>query len=140
MIPPSEITILWSTQGGRAKACARRTSRILRDYYYNYFQQQQQQQQQQQRQRQQQKNDNENNHDISMLNYYGTSFDDFGAVEFLKLGLGLELNGAITTTDSHSRNTCANNKTNKKILLLMFVSTTGDAEHCDCIQETWKML
>jgi len=100
--PP--YTILWSTQGGRAKACARRTARILRD---------------------------STNSSGSATNlpdgYYGSSFDDYGARDFLNLGQG------------SSDNSNGGTDTNKR-LIIMFVSTTGDAEQCDSIRDTWKML
>ena len=121
MIPPSEITILWSTQGGRAKACARRTSRILRDYYFLF------QQQSIGNDNKNIDNNNNNNRKYDYDHYYGTSFDDFGALEFLKLG-------------SSSRKNKNKNSNNGKQVILMFVSTTGDGEHCDNIQDTWKVL
>lgn len=99
----SMYTILWSTQGGRAKACARRTTRILQDA-------------------------NHNNTPI-LDGYYGSSFDDYGARNFLKLGETIA--SASTITD---------NTHPKKKLVILFVSTTGDAEHCDSIQHTWKIL
>ena len=93
--PP--FTILWSTQGGRAKACARRTARILRGSAQIHSSKY-----------------NENLPDGN----YGCSFDDFGSVDFFKLGS--------TSTE--------------KRLVIMFVSTTGDAEQCDSIKETWRKL
>lgn len=90
------ITILWSTQGGRAKACARRTARILR----------------------------ESNSAISSQipgGYYGSSFDDYGPIDFFKLGSESVSDG-------------------KRRLVILFVSTTGDAEQCDSISNTWKMM
>lgn len=91
-------TILWSTQGGRAKACARRAARIMRDTSMNCN---------------------------LPPGYYGSSFDDYGAAEFLKLGKrGL----AGAQNEEGSR------------IIIMFVSTTGDAEHCDNIKDTWGKL
>ena len=146
-------TILWSTQGGRAKACARRTSRILRDYlYYNCS------------------NDNNNNNNSNSANstytsaledhYYGTSFDDFGAAQFLNLGRLEENDHDHEHEHEHDHEqkdevkdeeqndekitmvpkekVSSTNK--KKTLIIMFVSTTGDAEHCDCIRDTWRVL
>eukprot|EP00980_Cylindrotheca_fusiformis_P031606 scaffold26676_cov137-Cylindrotheca_fusiformis.AAC.4 len=79
--------ILWSTQSGRAKACARRSARILREQT--------------------------NLH----INDIGSSFD--GASEpFLDLVSNLS----------------------DDTFLLLFVSTTGDGEHCDSIRDTWKIL
>ena len=57
--------------------------------------------------------------------YSGSSFDDYGAAEFFKLGKS-SLSGA--ENDERSR------------LIIMFVSTTGDAEHCDNIKDTWGKL
>ena len=82
------ITILWATQSGRAKACARRTIRLLHSSL-----------------------------GITPNNIQGQcSFDDFGADRFLSLG-------------QHQNS-----------LLLMFVSTTGDAEQCTSIASTWSKL
>ncbi len=92
----SQITILWSTQGGRAKACARRTARILRE------------------------SANAASSRIP-VGYKGSSFDDYGGLEFFKLGNQHTVNGG-------------------KKLIVLFVSTTGDAEQCDSIKDTWKML
>ncbi len=87
---PRPITILWATQSGRAKACARRTIRLLHSSL-----------------------------GISPNNIQGQcSFDDFGADRFLSLG----------------------RQQPKGSLLLMFVSTTGDAEQCTSITSTWSKL
>jgi sulfite reductase alpha subunit-like flavoprotein len=131
-ISPSSwtCTILWSTQGGRAKACARRTARLIRD------QQQKQQQllsQQQQRQH-------------LPSGYYGSSFDDYGPLEFFKLGNEPSCYNHSSNTDTaartnHPNHTDTDNSISKKRrLVIMFVSTTGDAEQCDSIKETWNKL
>ncbi|KAG7341539.1 FAD binding protein [Nitzschia inconspicua] len=86
---PDTITschILWSTQSGRAKACARRAARILREQTH-----------------------------IQLLNGMGCPFDDVSFVKFVPL-------------------------VPPSSLLIMFVSTTGDGEHCDSIKQTWKAL
>lgn len=110
MNPPNHLTsctILWSTQGGRSKACARRTARILRDTFIAC----------------------DENASIAMdSGYYGSSFDDYGALEFLKLGGG----------EGKSQNEHHLNGGLK--LIVLFVSTTGDGEQCDSIHETWNML
>ena len=126
-----EIIILWSTQGGRAKACARRTCRILRDYYFDS--------------KDSANDDNdkaEAEEEAAMSsNYYGMSFDDFGAEEFLNLGNYNNSNSS-NSNKGHANNTTNNNidGESKKKLVIMFVSTTGDGEHCDTIQDTWKLL
>jgi sulfite reductase alpha subunit-like flavoprotein len=79
--------ILWSTQSGRAKACARRTARILRE---------------------------QTNLEVKDI---GSSFDETSK-PFLKLVSNLP----------------------SDTFLLLFVSTTGDGEHCDSIRDTWKSL
>jgi sulfite reductase alpha subunit-like flavoprotein len=87
------ITILWATQSGRAKACARRTIRLLHSSL-----------------------------GITPNNIQGQcSFDDFGADRFLSLG-------------QHRQ------QQQQTDLLLMFVSTTGDAEQCTSIASTWSKL
>ena len=106
----SPYTILWSTQGGRAKACARRTARILRESASITI-----------------STDTANDKidAFSQLpdGYYGSSFDDYGPHEFFKLGKGKSLEDPT-----------------EKRLVIMFVSTTGDAEQCDSIKDTWRML
>lgn len=79
--------ILWSTQSGRAKACARRTRRILTEQSALHVE------------------------DI------GSSFD--------------EKSEPFTEWVSSMDPSC---------FLLLFVSTTGDGEHCDSIRDTWKTL
>ena len=80
--------IFWSTQSGRAKACARRTVRILRE---------------------------ETCLDIKEL---GSSFDESSPETFVEIASNLS----------------------EDTFLILFVSTTGDGEHCDSIQDTWKIL
>lgn len=79
--------ILWSTQSGRAKACARRTKRVLSE---------------------------KTNVGIQDV---GSSFDETPE-PFLELISNMEVD----------------------TFLLLFVSTTGDGEHCDSIRDTWKTL
>lgn len=79
--------ILWSTQSGRAKACARRSARILRE---------------------------QTNLEVKDI---GSSFDETSE-PFLQLASNLP----------------------SDTFLLLFVSTTGDGEHCDSILDTWKTL
>ena len=106
-VSPLNYTILWSTQGGRAKACARRSARILRDATSEL---------------------SSNNHGHGNvatelgMGYYGSSFDDYGASDLLKLG---------RSSDS---------LVGTKKLVILFVSTTGDGEHCDSIHDTWRVL
>ena len=127
MFDPSEVTILWSTQGGRAKACARRTSRILRDYYQYFLHENGMIENPHPSSKLSSKSsvdgdvDDDSSGGRLSLSYYGTSFDDFGANEFLNIGKK------------------KGNKGGRKIVV-MFVSTTGDAEHCDNIQNTWRLL
>ena len=79
--------IFWSTQSGRAKACARRTARILQEYT------------------------------TVLVQDVGSAFDD-SSEPFTELVANLPSN----------------------CFLLLFVSTTGDGEHCDSIRNTWKAL
>jgi hypothetical protein len=116
---PFPCTILWSTQGGRAKACARRTARLIRD--------------------QQLRVSAHANATYELPSgYYGSSFDDYGPLEFFKLGHD-EPSCYPTTTSSTSISSSTNAQQQKR-LVIMFVSTTGDAEHCDSIKDTWKQL
>ena len=75
-------TILWSTQSGRAKACARRVTRLVKEQSTLYVQSQ-------------------------------STFDELG---------------------------WASLQSQETQLWVLLVSTTGDGEHCDSIQETWKQL
>jgi hypothetical protein len=75
-------TILWSTQSGRAKACARRVTRLVKEQSTLSVQSQ-------------------------------STFDELG---------------------------WASLQSQETQLWILLVSTTGDGEHCDSIQETWKQL
>ena len=103
----NDITILWATQSGRAKACARRTIRLL-----------------QSKQQQQQQSSNNNN---NKLNIHGCcSLDEYN---FLSLGQHQsndDLHQAQPTITKHT--------------LLLFVSTTGDAEQPNNMTQTWNLL
>jgi len=90
----SSCRILWSTQSGRAKACARRTARIL-----------------------------EERTGLPLEGGIGCPFDETEVplLDLLRWSSG---------SGSASRGT----------LFLMFVSTTGDGEHCDTIRNTWRSL
>ena len=79
--------ILFSTQSGRAKACARRCARLIRE-------------------------------ETSVAVQSRSAFDD-AVVDV----------SAFCDAVRESRS-----------FLLLFVSTTGDGEHTDTIQRTWKML
>jgi len=83
--------VLFSTQSGRAKACARRCARLLREQT-----------------------------PIRIHNRSGTTFDE---------GIW----------GDHLSEFCDTVR-NSKSFLLLFVSTTGDGEHTDTIQRTWKLL
>ncbi|KAL7536233.1 hypothetical protein ACHAXR_007000, partial [Thalassiosira sp. AJA248-18] len=86
------ITILWATQSGRAKACARRTIRLLQSSY-------------------------------GITNIRGRcTFDD---MDFLSLG-HQQLQQPSSQQQRH--------------FLILFVSTTGDAEQTSSIQKTWSQL
>jgi len=107
------ITILWATQSGRAKACARRTIRLLHSAV-----------------------------GITADNIQGQcSFDDFGADRFLSLGYNQQqTNDSYSNSSSSGSGSDGSNDNQQKRLLLMFVSTTGDAEQCSTIQSTWSKL
>ena len=87
----SSCRILWSTQSGRSKACARRTARILGEKTM-----------------------------LKLEGGIGSPFDEM-PLQFLDL---------MTAPKKEIGHT----------LILMFVSTTGDGEHCDSIRNTWKSL
>jgi len=130
-----ECIILWSTQSGRAKACARRCARTIRSHFdtnkkdksnpvliigkENLLREK----------NDDQSNDLNNipvlkecNHPLSWsLMNSGCAFDDFGAENLLSIGRKAS-------------------KRKNPLTLIMFVSTTGDAEQCDSIQECWNAL
>jgi len=83
-----ECVLLYSTQTGHSKACARRCSRIILESSLEY----------------------KKNLRINSV----SSFDEYGIENFLSIG--------------------------KDVLLICFVSTTGEGEHCDTIQEVWNYL
>ena len=85
----STCRILWSTQSGRAKACARRSHRILSEQTT-----------------------------LTFVDSIGSSFDETPEPF-------LDWVGRMKTEDE---------------FLLLFVSTTGDGEHCDSIRQTWEAL
>ena len=148
-IKEKECILLWSTQSGRSKACARRCARMIRlvsgfhhlhqigaKHLYkvsivgkqdiNYRQGFHRDNEQKTRMKDGKKIMNKNigvkNELACSLMSSGSSFDDFGADNFMSLEK-LSLSNP-----------------SKKYVLLLFVSTTGDAEHCDTIQECWKAL
>lgn len=134
----SSCTILWSTQGGRAKACARRTARLIRDHQY-------------QQEATSNPSDSSTSSSSSSLvllpnGYYGSSFDDYGPLDFFKLGNHHHEPSNATATTNQKDTTATDqekqsiHKQNRKNLVILFVSTTGDAEQCDSIKETWKQL
>ena len=98
----NDITVLWATQSGRAKACARRTIRLL----------------------QSKQSSNNNN----KLNIHGCcSLDEYN---FLSLGQQQSSN------DVHQTQSIIK----KQHTLLLFVSTTGDAEQPNNMIQTWNLL
>lgn len=121
--------VLWSTQSGRSKACAQRCSRMLSHRGIrvlgkrfadgtahleesDYHEEE------------------SSKSEFTLLNLGGCPFDDYGAENFLRIPVLLG-GGKL------------DNKKGQHILpplLVMFVSTTGDAEHCDSIRECWKSL
>ena len=110
-LPYDSCTILWSTQSGRAKACARRTARLLRSRGVSIAA----------NSAHRTGSGSEALADGTAATAgvgYGCSFDSYGASNFLSLG------GA----------------SDERRLLVAFVSTTGDAEQCDNIRQTWAAL
>ena len=105
------ITILWATQSGRAKACARRTIRLLQSSPSKF-------------------------QSLSKIDIHGLcTFDD---IDFLSLGASSS-SSQHTTNNSQQQQDQSNNN-NKKKLLILFISTTGDAELPSTIQHTWSKL
>jgi flavodoxin len=82
------VHIIFSTQSGRAKACARRCARLIREQ-------------------------------TRVGVRPGSAFDDDVCTNLIDW--------------------CQKLRTSKSLLVL-FVSTTGDGEHTDTIQRTWKQL
>jgi sulfite reductase alpha subunit-like flavoprotein len=115
---PTPITILWATQSGRAKACARRSIRLITS-----------------------------NFGIASQSIGGRcTFDEFGADRLLSLGrIPSSSNSSECTRDTIHDGDKSNVKdesdTNQQHqLLILFVSTTGDAEQPSTIQNTWTTL
>ncbi|KAL3823577.1 hypothetical protein ACHAXA_002918 [Cyclostephanos tholiformis] len=107
----SPVTILWGTQSGRAKACARRTIRLLQS-------------------------SSSTTTSLTFpprykINIQGQcSFDD---IDFLSLGRGSDYRQSSSDGDNDQQG-------EQRRLLILFVSTTGDAEFPATIQRTWSRL
>jgi len=129
----TSATVLWSTQSGRSKACAKRCSRILRQDYGIALGD---------IEREQQNSSNGDTTDVnngiggcSFTKSNGggcSSFDDLGPLRLLGLG-----GGGTSQEDNYHDST---QQQQQPHLLVMFVSTTGDGEHCDSIHQCWKAL
>jgi hypothetical protein len=105
--PCYSIRILYSTQSGRAKACARRTARIL--------------------------SSNDHSRRLRLQNGAGTAFDE----DLIHEGRGFVADWA----DSLRRQeVLSEDSALSQPLLILFVSTTGDGEHTDTIQQMWTQL
>jgi len=142
-LPYGSCTILWSTQSGRAKACARRTARLLRSRGVAVTG------------RPTEPHDESDSDDkkhqtsaeIQQVEAeaaaaaatagvgYGCAFDSYGAANFLQFG---NVPCRPTNNGGSASGTSTNGK--KQRLLIAFVSTTGDAEQCDTIRQTWSAL
>jgi sulfite reductase alpha subunit-like flavoprotein len=109
--PPPSITILWATQSGRAKACARRTVRLLQSTIIHHH------------------TDNIHNNLQGLC-----AFDD---VDFLSLG-----QSSLTHEQSPQQQQKNKQQQQQKqeSILILFVSTTGDAEVPTTLQRTWSRL
>lgn len=139
-----DFLCLWSTQSGRAKACARRCTRIIRSncnvdndegtseisilskedllHRMNVSKKNNGKGEQSTHSEDRRSSETYSSSPLySCLLNDGCSFDDFGADNFLSLGdFSRTKKGGLT--------------------LIMFVSTTGDGEQCDTIQNCWKAL
>jgi hypothetical protein len=108
--------ILYSTQSGRAKACARRTARIINDRNY---------------QCRPTTGLISTDTVVALQNGHGTTFDD--ALLSMRTPISSTETAATTTTDSTRTSTVTNYvqymKQSGTTLLLCFISTTGDGEH-----------
>jgi sulfite reductase alpha subunit-like flavoprotein len=103
-------SVLWATQSGRAKACARRTLRLLQ-------------------QQQQQKSASYDSSNCGIQDC--CAFDD---IDFLSLGRGA------SSLDNDDNQQQQHSQQQQQRLLILFVSTTGDAELPSTIQSTWARL
>lgn len=102
--------IFYSTQSGRAKACARRTARIINDYTNRDMMKEPELQQQ---------------HPwVQLQNGHGTTFDD-GLYEFMKKKNALSVADTKTNIEEYVYDVV---QSGTKVLLC-FISTTGDGEH-----------
>lgn len=137
-VPPSSrpsfpsCTILWSTQSGRAKACARRAARMAKSRGVSVLGRRPPPSAASADDRR------SDGGDVSVAVPssevggggggfgYGCAFDEYGPTNFLNLG--------------RARNGGGGCEEGETTLLVMFVSTTGDAEQCDSIRQTWTAL
>lgn len=114
--------IFYATQSGRAKACARRTARMLQEQTSII-----------------QGAPTTNTMSTSganILSLSGTTFD--AALESVKLN---EREVGVDDESSRLVRFCTHlREQQNEQFLLLFVSTTGDGEHTDTIQRFWKQL
>jgi hypothetical protein len=112
--------ILYSTQSGRAKACSRRVARIVASTSTT----------------------SSSTTGIQLMNGNGTTFDN-DIQQLTNNGTIQEWVESVLLSSSNNNNNNNNNESIQvvpKVLLLLFISTTGDGEHTDTIQNTWKQL
>lgn len=144
---PTTITrncyILYSTQTGRAKACARRVARIISE------------------RQQQQLFHNTTSTRIQLRNGNGNTFDDeiFQQQHPLQQQVTdcnplMSISAKATTMSNpivdyvkylkHYKQqdsvAASSSSSLSSSVLILFVSTTGDGEHTDTIQRTWKLM
>lgn len=116
------VRIVWSTESGRAKACARRTARILREsYHYDNC------------------DDNSHSH-VTVQSVTSLEQDE------LFRNLLLQANEPQSQQQQPQGNGTAIAESSQpsviptKTMFICFISTTGDGEHCESIRPIWKSL
>jgi hypothetical protein len=111
---PYHVRLLYATQSGRAKGCARRTARILATVASSTS------------------STSSVPPTLHLRNGAGVAFDE---------DMNLFGNGDILSwVEAIRSDSASTDMTPSRILLVMFVSTTGDGEQTETIQQTWAQL
>ena len=113
------VRIVWSTESGRAKACARRTARILRESYQRDI-------------------GDDNSH--SCVNVQSVSSLEQDELFRRLLLQAIQPQPQLTGNDTETAESSQPRIILTKTMFICFISTTGDGEHCESIRPIWKSL
>ena len=106
------VRIVWSTESGRAKACARRTARILRESYQ---------------------------HDVLQVQSV-TSLEHDEVFRHLLQGNQSHSASQSEVATMGTAEESSQLRVSQNTVFVCFISTTGDGEQCESIRPLWKSL